>query len=147
MFSYRPREGQWAWLFHRVSGAAIFLFLFGHILSTSVMLWGQHGPEMHGKLDAFYRHPVFTLLFHPLLFAAVLYHALNGIRIIVIDFYRKSTGIHRQLFYAEMVVFTALMVGSVFWMILPEWEAYRKAAGGVSLAPGAAAVSFDGRVR
>jgi succinate dehydrogenase / fumarate reductase cytochrome b subunit len=146
MFNYKPREGQWAWLFHRVSGAAIFLFLFGHILSTSVMLWGPHGPQMHAKLDAFYRNPVFTLLFHPLLFAAVLYHALNGIRIIVIDFYSKSTGIHRRLFYAEMVVFAALMVCSVFWMILPEWEAYRKAASGVSLSPPVAAMSTEGRM-
>jgi succinate dehydrogenase / fumarate reductase cytochrome b subunit len=110
-----------------VSGAAIFLFLFGHILSTSVIVWGAHGPEMHEKLDAFYRLPIFTMIFHPLLFAAVAFHALNGIRIVVIDWWSKSTGVHRQLFYAEIVVFAALMLVALRFMILPEWDAYQTA--------------------
>jgi succinate dehydrogenase / fumarate reductase cytochrome b subunit len=124
---YKPREGQLSWFGHRVSGAAIFLFLFGHILSTSVIVWGAHGPEMHEKLDAFYRLPIFTMIFHPLLFAAVAFHALNGIRIVVIDWWSKSTGVHRQLFYAEIVVFAALMLVALRFMILPEWDAYQTA--------------------
>jgi succinate dehydrogenase / fumarate reductase cytochrome b subunit len=124
---YTPREGQLSWLGHRISGAAIFLFLFGHILSTSVVVWGPHGPEMHAKLDAFYRLPIFTMIFHPLLFAAVAFHALNGIRIVIIDWWSKSTGIHRQLFYAELVVFAGLMLVALKFMILPEWNAYQDA--------------------
>lgn len=143
---YKPREGQISWLFHRVSGVAIFLFLFGHIISTSVMLWGPRGPEMHSRLDEIYRHPIFILLFHPALFAAVLFHALNGIRVIIIDWWHASTRAQRPLFYAEMVVFALLMVGSVFWMIIPEWNHYQesKAQQGVS---GASAVSMEGKVR
>lgn len=126
---YKPREGQLAWVFHRISGVAILLFLFGHILSTSVVVWGPSGPDMHTRLDEFYRLPIFTLLFHPLLFAAVLYHALNGIRVIIIDWWSQSTHAHRPIFYAQMVVFAALMVGSVFWMILPEWNEYQRLKG------------------
>jgi len=123
---YKPREGQLSWMFHRISGMAIFFFLFGHILSTSVVVWGPQGPAMHARLDEFYRLPIFTLLFHPLLFAAVLFHALNGIRIIIIDWWAQSTKAQRPLFYAEMVLFAALMVGSVFWMVLPEWNEYQR---------------------
>lgn len=122
---YKPREGQLSWFGHRVSGLAIFLFLFGHIMSTSVIVWGPHGPDMHEKLDAIYRLPIFTLIFHPLLFAAVAFHALNGIRIVIIDWWSKSTGVHRRLFYAEIVVFAALMLTAVKLMILPEWDAYQ----------------------
>lgn len=124
---YKPREGQLAWVFHRVSGMAILLFLFGHILSTSVVVWGANGPAMHERLDEFYRLPIFTLLFHPLLFAAVAYHALNGIRIVIIDWWAQSTQAQRPMFYAAMTLFVALMVGSVFWMILPEWNEYQRA--------------------
>lgn len=126
---YKPREGQWSWMFHRISGMAIFFFLFGHILSTSVVVWGPNGPAMHEQLDEFYRQPIFTILFHPLLFAAVLFHALNGIRIVIIDWWAKSTKAQRPLFYAEMVLFAALMVSSVFWMILPEWNEYQRLKG------------------
>jgi succinate dehydrogenase / fumarate reductase, cytochrome b subunit len=123
---YKPREGQLSWFGHRVSGIAIFMFLFGHILSTSVIVWGPNGPAMHEKLDAFYRLPIFTLIFHPLLFAAVAFHALNGIRIVVVDWWSRSTGVHRQLFYAELVVFAVLMLTAVKLMILPEWNEYQK---------------------
>ncbi|HEY3415047.1 MAG TPA: succinate dehydrogenase, cytochrome b556 subunit [Armatimonadota bacterium] len=132
---YKPREGQLSWFGHRISGLAIFLFLFGHILSTSVIVWGPHGPDMHAKLDAFYRLPIFTLVFHPLLFAAVAFHALNGIRIVIIDWWSKSTGVQRKLFYAEIVLFAALMLTAVRLMIVPEWNAYQNAkAGGVATA-------------
>jgi succinate dehydrogenase / fumarate reductase, cytochrome b subunit len=120
---YKPREGHWSWLMHRISGLAIFLFLFGHILSTSTMVWGAQGPAIHARLDEIYRLPLFAFL-HLLLFAAVLFHALNGIRIVIIDFWARSTGAQRPLFYAEMVLFAALMVGAIFWMVIPELQDY-----------------------
>jgi succinate dehydrogenase / fumarate reductase cytochrome b subunit len=123
---YTPREGQWSYAFHRISGLAIFLFLFGHILSTAIVVWGPHGPAMHEKLDAFYRLPIFTLLFHPLLFAAVLYHALNGIRIIVIDWWSESTRIQRPLFYIEMAVLVVGLAFAGFKQVLPEWQEYQR---------------------
>lgn len=129
---YKPREGQISWFFHRVSGLAIFFFLFGHILSTSVMLWGARGPEMHARLDEFYRLPIFTFLFHPALFAAVLYHALNGIRIVIIDWWKASTKAQRPLFYAEMALFVVLMVYAVFAMVIPEWKHYQESKAAVS---------------
>ena len=37
---YRGREGQWAWLLHRVTGVGIILFLFAHVVDTAVIGWG-----------------------------------------------------------------------------------------------------------
>jgi succinate dehydrogenase / fumarate reductase cytochrome b subunit len=149
---YKPREGQLSWVFHRISGMAIFFFLFGHILSTSVVVWGPRGPEMHEQLDAFYRLPIFTLLFHPLLFAAVLFHALNGIRIVIIDWWGKSTKAQRPLFYAEVTLFVLVFAFAVVKMILPEWNEYQRSKSGtvasaaqhVSAAP---AATMEGSIR
>jgi succinate dehydrogenase / fumarate reductase cytochrome b subunit len=134
---YTPREGQWSYAFHRISGLAIFLFLFGHIASTAIIVWGPHGPDMHEKLDAFYRLPIFTFLFHPLLFAAVLYHALNGIRIIIIDWWSESTRIQRPLFYIEMAVLVVGLGLVAVKQVLPEWQEYQrlKAASVAQAAP------------
>jgi succinate dehydrogenase / fumarate reductase cytochrome b subunit len=45
VLSYRGREGYWAWLLHRVSGVAIILFLFLHILDTSLIGFGPAAYE------------------------------------------------------------------------------------------------------
>ena len=124
---YKPREGQWAWMFHRISGVAIFLFLFGHILSTSTLVWGTNGPQWHERVDAIYRLPLFSVL-HLALFAAVIYHALNGLRVVIIDWSASSTKAQRPLFYIEMVLFAALIIFAVFKMVVPEIQAYYASA-------------------
>jgi succinate dehydrogenase / fumarate reductase cytochrome b subunit len=144
---YKPREGQWSWMFHRISGMAIFFFLFGHILSTSVVVWGPKGPEMHEALDHFYRLPIFTILFHPALFAAVLFHSLNGIRIVIIDWWSKSTKAQRPLFYAEMALFAALMVFAVVKMVLPEWQHYQAEKAALGGGAAQAQVQMQGGIR
>ena len=41
--TYRGREGQIAWMLHRVTGIAVFLFLAVHILDIFLM---SFGPEV-----------------------------------------------------------------------------------------------------
>ena len=43
-----------------------------------------------------------------LLGAAVLYHALNGLRIIIMDFWPPMTRYHSQLWYANWVLFAII---------------------------------------
>ncbi|PYV12081.1 MAG: succinate dehydrogenase, cytochrome b556 subunit, partial [Acidobacteria bacterium] len=50
---------------------------------------------------------------------AVLYHALNGIRIIIIDFSPEATVIHRKLFYAVVMLFALLYIPAALYML--EW--------------------------
>ena len=40
--------------------------------------------------------------------AAVLYHALNGLRIVIMDFWPRTTQFHRQLWYLCWVLFFAI---------------------------------------
>src|SRR6185503_11525251 len=115
MLSYRGREGYWAWLLHRVSGVAIILFLFLHVLDTSLI---GFGPEAYESFGFLYRIPVFRVL-EVALAGAVLYHGINGIRSIIIDFVDKSTRIQRQLWYMVWASFVVLFLPAAFIMLKP----------------------------
>lgn len=113
MTIYRGGIGQWSWVAHRVTGVAVLLFLFTHILDTALIMVG---PVWYNKIIAIYRLPFFGLL-EILLFAAVLYHALNGVRIILVDFWIPSIARHKQMFAIQMVLFTLIFL-PVAWIML-----------------------------
>ena len=106
MTLYRGGIGQWSWILHRLTGVGVLLFLFFHILDTALILLG---PELYNKIIQVYRMPLFGLS-EILLFGAVLYHSLNGIRIIVIDFWPASTRYHKTMFLIVLVVFVAVFL-------------------------------------
>src|SRR5438477_13035127 len=85
---YKGQSGMWSWLLHRVTGLAILLFLLIHIVDVSLL---GFGPSVYNEGIMFFDSVIVRLLSLSLI-AAVLYHALNGVRIIVIDFWRK--GVH-----------------------------------------------------
>ncbi|MEE8443563.1 MAG: succinate dehydrogenase, cytochrome b556 subunit [Dehalococcoidia bacterium] len=75
------RVGWWAWVLQRVTGIALVLYLLVHIGVISTAIAGE------GTFDdtlAFLQTPVFVVL-DLLLLAAVVYHAANGVRIILLD--------------------------------------------------------------
>jgi succinate dehydrogenase / fumarate reductase cytochrome b subunit len=115
MLSYRGREGYWAWLLHRVSGVAIILFLFLHVLDTCLI---GFGPNAYESFVSIYRVPVFRVL-EVALSGAVLYHGINGLRIILIDFVEHATRIQRQLWYAVWATFLVLFLPAAFFMLRP----------------------------
>jgi succinate dehydrogenase / fumarate reductase, cytochrome b subunit len=80
---YRGHEGQWSWLLHRITGVAVILFLFAHVVDTAVIGWG---PEAYDRVTAAYKNPVVHVLELGLVLS-VLYHSINGIRITLIDFF------------------------------------------------------------
>ncbi len=115
MTVYRGGVGQWAWILHRATGMGVLAFLAIHILDTALVLLG---PEAYNHVIELYRHPVFRVG-EVGLFAAVLSHSLSGIRIIVVDFWVKATVWHKELFYAEMVLFVLLFLPGAFLMLKP----------------------------
>lgn len=112
---YRGGIGQWSWALHRVTGVGVLVFLLLHILDTSLIILG---PEHYNTIIALYRVPIFRVM-EVGLFAAVLFHALNGVRIILVDFWPDLTRVHRQLFYAELVLFIVAMIPVAYLMLKP----------------------------
>ena len=117
---YRGREGQWSWLAHRVTGVAIILFLFAHVVDTALVGWG---PEAYNRVVRVYHNPVIRLLELGLV-AAVIYHALNGIRIMIIDFWPKANDVNRQLIYGTVGLFLASMAPISYLIVKPIVKKY-----------------------
>jgi succinate dehydrogenase / fumarate reductase cytochrome b subunit len=79
---YRGMLGQWSWVLHRVTGVGVVFFIVLHIIDTS---WAVFYPGEYVRAIAEYQSPLFTIAEFALV-AAVVYHALNGFRIIVFDY-------------------------------------------------------------
>ncbi len=79
---YRGAIGQWSWVLHRLTGIGVVFFLTLHVIDTS---WSVFYPQLYVEAIATYQTPLFTLGEFGLVFAVV-YHALNGIRIVVFDY-------------------------------------------------------------
>ena len=109
---YKAGTGQWSWLAHRITGVGILLFLFAHIVDTALVAWG---PETYNKVIALYHHPIVQIMEIGLV-GAVIFHGVNGIRIMIMDFWPKSLLYHRQLTWATLLVFFAAM-GPVTWIM------------------------------
>ncbi|GGJ87414.1 succinate dehydrogenase, cytochrome b556 subunit [Deinococcus aquiradiocola] len=111
---YRGREGQWAFLLHRLSGLAILFYLLLHVVSISLFVFGED-PYM-----AVHRLYDFWLFRVGLIFvtAGVVYHSLNGLRIIVMDFTGKGIAYQRQMWYGVMALTLVVML-YVAYMVVP----------------------------
>jgi succinate dehydrogenase / fumarate reductase cytochrome b subunit len=113
--TYRGNVGHWSWILHRVTGVGVFIFLLVHIVDTAFIGWG---PELYNKAMALYRIPLFRVG-EVVLVGMVLYHALNGIRIFIIDFWPETTAIHRKLAYAVGITFAVIYIPTAIYML--EW--------------------------
>lgn len=110
---YRMQEGMTAWILHRVTGAGVALFLLLHIFDITLIGWG---PGLFDKLLFIYRARPFRVM-EVFLLASVLYHALNGIRIILIDFWPAAPALQRKLFCGEVALFTAAFIPAAYLML------------------------------
>ncbi len=111
---YRGREGMLSWAFHRLTGLGVLMFLFIHIADIFVI---GYGPEEFNDLLFLYNEPVFRVL-EILLVGAVYYHAFNGVRIILIDFWDRAVQFERALFYGVVVLFFAAFIPTAIRMTL-----------------------------
>jgi succinate dehydrogenase / fumarate reductase cytochrome b subunit len=115
LFGYRVSWSQLAWFGHRASGLGVLLFLFLHIVETSTVLFG---PEVYDFTQTFYKN-LPAKLGEVLLFAALIYHALNGLRVIAMDFWPGLTIYYRPLTYGVIVATVIAMIPIGLIMITP----------------------------
>ena len=84
---------------HRATGIGVLFFLLVHIVDIALIGLGR---DLYDETVAFYATP-FLIPMEIMLVGAVIYHSLNGIRIILIDFW-KPGGVRyeRPLYYATL---------------------------------------------
>ncbi len=84
---YRGREGQWAFLLHRITGLGVLLFLAIHILDTATVYFL---PNLYNEVIAVYRSTLFGLGEIALIFC-LFYHGVNGVRIAYLDIFKPTS--------------------------------------------------------
>ncbi len=110
---YRGQSGQWAQLLHRITGLGVVLFLLTHIIDTALLGWG---PDVYNAVAGFWTNPVF-MVFELALAGAVIYHAINGIRVTIIDFWDKGSLYQEQLFWATLAITLVLFIPTAYAML------------------------------
>jgi len=113
--TYRGREGQIAWMLHRLAGIGVFFFLALHIIDIFLMAFG---PRVFNSLLFFYHQWVFKLAIVFGLYPGVVYHGLNGIRVILIDFWPDLGKKQAMLFWVQIVVFLIIYIPSAIVMLI-----------------------------
>jgi succinate dehydrogenase / fumarate reductase, cytochrome b subunit len=101
--AYKGGIGQWSWAAHRITGVGVVAFLFGHIVDTFGVGLGGH---FYNETVTLYKQWWFNP-FEVLLIGAVLYHALNGLRIILFDFWPGLALRQKTFAYVEFGLFIA----------------------------------------
>ena len=104
---YRGKVGMWSWVLHRITGVAIFFFLLVHVLDTALV---RISPEAYNGVIGTYKTQIIGLGELGLV-AAILFHALNGIRVILIDFVPKGTKYQNLMFWIVIAVAAILFAG------------------------------------
>ncbi len=102
---YKGKSGQWAFVSHRVTGFLVFMFLLLHIVDVSLV---NIDPELYDTVHALYGNILLRLFECGLLFA-LLYHSMNGLRIVLVDFFPGV--IRKEKMLTGLVVFITLAAG------------------------------------
>jgi succinate dehydrogenase / fumarate reductase, cytochrome b subunit len=106
---YRGREGMWSWVLHRITGVAIYFFLLVHLLDTALV---RVSPEAYNAVINTYKTPIMGLG-EIALVAAIGLHALNGLRIILIDFTGFGTRHQKAMFWIAIALWIVLLAGFI----------------------------------
>lgn len=114
---YSGDSGQYAWVLHRATGLGIVFFLLVHILD--IMLIGL-GRDVYDHTVEFYGRP-FIIPMEIALVGAVIYHALNGARIILIDFWPGGVRNQRAMYYIALIAAVALTIPSAIIIFAAEF--------------------------
>ncbi|WOC11223.1 succinate dehydrogenase, cytochrome b556 subunit [Gordonia sp. MP11Mi] len=105
---YRGDPGMWSWVLHRITGVSIFFFLFVHVLDTAVISVNEN---TYTEIIETYKTPLIGLMEIGLVFC-VLYHALNGLRVILVDFWSKGAKYQRQMLWTILTVFAIVFIAA-----------------------------------
>ena len=109
-----PSIGMISYVLHRVTGIGLAIYLIMH---TWVLSSAGQGPEQFTERLGSVQTPLFHFL-ELFLSVAVFFHMLNGLRIIIVDFF-SITRQHKVVFWIAAVLFVAAMAWNLA-VVLPK---------------------------
>ena len=108
---YKGGGPMWAWLLHRTSGLAMVIFVGLHILAG--FLTQQFGSEAGIAINTVYENWIFQLV----IFFLVIFHAVNGLRVVILDLWPALLEYQREAIWLQWLVFLPLYTLVLFVVI------------------------------
>jgi succinate dehydrogenase / fumarate reductase cytochrome b subunit len=109
-----------------VTGLGILFYLVAHITDTFFVVvkpsMYDHTLALYGgQLNGHYYWPIrWAFRFGELgLIACVLFHSLNGIRVVLFDFWPPATRYQRELFRIVAILFLVIFIPVTGWVLWP----------------------------
>ena len=104
---YRGQGPMLSFILHRIGGIGMAIFITMHILASFL------GGSIGGFLNTVYEHWLFQIF----IFFCVLFHAINGLRITIVDLFPKLLVHQREAIWVEWAVFIPLFAIAVYVII------------------------------
>ena len=104
---YRGQGPMLTFVLHRIGGLGMAIFITVHILASF----------MGGKTGVFLNNIYENWLFQIFIFFCVLFHAINGLRITIVDLFPRLLPHEREAIWVEWAVFIPLYVIAVFVIV------------------------------
>ena len=104
---YNGQGPMLAFILHRIGGIGMAVFITMHILASFL------GGSIGGFLNNVYEHWLFQIF----IFFCVLFHAINGLRITIIDLFPRLLVHQREAIWVEWAVFLPLFAVAVYVII------------------------------
>lgn len=109
---YQGRSGQWAFLTHRITGFLVFFFLLLHIVDVALVA----RPKLYDEVHELYGNVLLRLFEVGLLFGLV-FHSLNGLRVVMLDFFPGAIRDERRML-TGVVALSAVLTAVGGYVIL-----------------------------
>ena len=110
--------GMWSWVLQRLTGVLLTLYLFPHLF---VIHSSTKGPEVFDGLTSKIQAPIWHLLDIALI-AIIIFHLMNGVRIIVVEIGSFARA-HKPLLLVMMALGAILFFFCVLG-ILPKFSGH-----------------------
>ncbi len=96
---YRGGTTMWSWALHRVSGVGMIVFVAMHVVSAFLL---QNLGSDVGKL---YNTVFESWIFQSFIYFCVIFHVLNGTRVIILDTWPKLLEYQREATWMQWLIF------------------------------------------
>jgi succinate dehydrogenase / fumarate reductase, cytochrome b subunit len=111
-FKYQGGGPMLSWMLHRISGVAMVLFVGLHVIASFAMQ--QFGSNWATQLNIVYE----SVYFQFIIIFIVLFHAFNGLRIIILDFWPQLLEYQREATWLQWLIFIPIYGLTAFLMLL-----------------------------
>jgi succinate dehydrogenase / fumarate reductase cytochrome b subunit len=101
-----------AWALHRITGLGILFFVGTHVVAAFFL--NALGDNISKSVTLWYESTPFQIF----IYFCVLYHAFNGLRVVVEDFYPPVLRYRRELLWLQWLIFLPVFGLPAFLMVL-----------------------------